>query len=104
MRGFAYYKGHRGKHELLKVECTGTVLSGNATATTFGNTLRVLSYLNFIAYKTGVSISPFVAGDDLLIILERQDADKFKAGMSLVYCNEATKGVYGLGLVMKELN
>jgi hypothetical protein len=45
MKGYAYYRGTKNKKIALKTVIEGTVLSGNATATTLGNTLRVITYL-----------------------------------------------------------
>lgn len=59
----------------------GTVFSGHPTRTTFGNTLRVLSYAHFCRHlaripKTDIKIH--ASGDDLLIFLERKHLNKFK--------------------------
>jgi len=67
LNGFYYYKG-KCRRMGMRIKLNGTVASGNATATTLGNTYRVLSYLNFIS--NGRSYYPFVSGDDVLCIIE----------------------------------
>jgi len=51
----------------------GTVFSGHPTRTTWGNTLRVLSYIEYIISKFPNHHTAFVSGDDATMIIERKD-------------------------------
>lgn len=58
----------------------GTVFSGHPTRTTWGNTMRVLSYAHFIAYLADIPnncIKIHASGDDLLIFIEKQYQEIF---------------------------
>lgn len=51
----------------------GTVKSGDPTKTTLGNTIRVLTYIEYICFLAGITEDQyfkFVAGDDVLIMME----------------------------------
>jgi len=64
-------------NETKKVEIAGTVkgtvFSGHPTRTTWGNTLRVLSYIYYIGRVCKYKFQPFVSGDDAVVIMERAD-------------------------------
>jgi hypothetical protein len=50
----------------------GTVYSGDPTRTTFGNSLRVICYMEFILWLARINkYKVFVAGDDVLLIINR---------------------------------
>jgi len=56
----------------------GTVYSGDPTRTTFGNSLRVICYMEFILYMSGIiKYKIFVAGDDVLLMINRKDLTHF---------------------------
>jgi hypothetical protein len=75
----------------------GTVYSGDPTRTTFGNSLRVISYMEFILHCAGITkYKVFVAGDDVLLILNRCDLETFKTYFWLVY-SKNEYGMHGLG-------
>jgi len=59
----------------LRGEVEGTVFSGHPTRTTWGNTLRVLSYIEYVCRDNKYSYQPFVSGDDATLMIERADLD-----------------------------
>jgi len=67
----AYVIGLDGKTKVVSVTIQGTVFSGHPTRTTFGNTLRVIFYIRYALYLSGITkYALFVCGDDVLLILE----------------------------------
>jgi len=56
----------------LSGEVRGTVYSGHPTRTTWGNTLRVLSYIEYIMKDCKLPYTAFVSGDDATMIIEKQ--------------------------------
>lgn len=92
---------------MFKGKLRGTVFSGHPTRTTWGNTLRVLSYAHFIKFLAKVpdqDICIFAAGDDMLIFMEEKHIESFYAQYKRVYIyeemlmTETRKGLsHGLG-------
>jgi hypothetical protein len=85
---------------------TGTTFSGHATRTTFGNTLRVISYAEYILEKAGVpkdAYRLFVAGDDVSLTICKKFVPQFLAVFWQVYAPRDYYGSHGLGQVAKEL-
>jgi len=57
----------------------GTVYSGHPTRTTFGNSLRVFLYTDFIMKRAGITkYRIWVCGDDMLMLMEKRDAEIFQ--------------------------
>jgi len=82
----------------------GTVFSGHTLSTTLGNTLRVLSYCYFVAYKAGIPFSevqPLVAGDDAVVGIAEEKVEVFKVALHQVYATSDTPRKHGLGQVLK---
>jgi len=46
-------------------------LSGHPTRTTWGNTLRVLSYIEYMMKDCKLPYTAFVSGDDATMIIEK---------------------------------
>ena len=83
----------------------GTTFSGNPLRTTLGNSMRVYTYLQYYARHAGVKITPFVAGDDCLVIVDKRDAQPFiQAVLDLSYRRvpDAPTPPKGLGQVYKK--
>jgi len=87
---------------MADLKLRGTVTSGDPLRTTLGNTMRLLSYLEYIAHLAGINASCLVAGDDGLIIVESRDAPHFAKYMDMVYVKDGECG--GLGQICKEYN
>lgn len=88
----------------IKGTLKGTVFSGHTLATTLGNTLRVLAYMYFIAYRAGIplaEIQPFVSGDDSVVGVPAHRVPAFERSMYEVYATRDFDGTYGLGQVLK---
>lgn len=49
-----FYKSGKMKRLAAKFKLNGTVTSGDATATTLGNTLRVLMFVKFAAHLANI--------------------------------------------------
>jgi len=84
-------KGEKRFQRLFKGKLRGTVFSGHPTRTTWGNTLRVLSYAHFIKYLAKIpdnEIYIFAAGDDMLIFMERKHQEVFYLNYRKVYIYE----------------
>lgn len=82
------------------------MFSGDPTRTTWGNTLRVVSYMEYTLSLAGIGYNDyrlFVAGDDVFLLLERCHLAAFEKAFWRVYSNEET-GVYGLGQCAKKLD
>jgi len=48
------------------------VKSGDPTKTTFGNTIRVICYLEFVLFNAKITkYKMYVSGDDIFLLLER---------------------------------
>jgi hypothetical protein len=43
-----FYPGYKGKKLMMTAKITGTTFTGHPTATTLGNTLRMMFYTKFI--------------------------------------------------------
>lgn len=99
------YKAKKGQKRfelLFKGKLKGTVFSGHPTRTTWGNTLRVLSYAHFIKDLAGIpdkDIYIFAAGDDMLIFMELKHVKSFYAAYKRVYIYEellAMEPIHGI--------
>jgi hypothetical protein len=90
---------------MLDFNIRGTVLSGVANRTTLGNTLRVLSYIDYIAHKAGVPENCYrrlVSGDDALILMHPQWIPKFTKWFWKCYTSTPGFIEHGLGLICRE--
>jgi len=88
----------------VKGKLKGTVFSGHALSTTLGNTLRVLSYVYYVAYRAQVPwdmIQPFVAGDDAVVAIAPEYVEEFENQLHAVYARQDADRVHGLGQVIK---
>jgi hypothetical protein len=85
---------------LFKGRVFGTVYSGHPSKTTAGNTTRILMLIWACCLKAGIEINkecfPFQAGDDTVLIMEKERVDALKAQLDEFYSDE------GYGLVMKD--
>lgn len=86
------YPGVSKKSKLstvLKAKVHGTVFSGLPGRTTFGNTTRILLLVRFAAERCGFVFNKdffhFQAGDDTLLVMERQHVDMFQTAIQSVY-------------------
>ncbi len=70
----------RSKHKIkyFTAEIRGTTFTGHPTRTTLGNTLRMMFYTKFLAYKANVEIASCHAGDDVVVVIGKENAEKFK--------------------------
>lgn len=64
-----------GKRKLLASgTLNGTVFSGHPTRTTFGNSVRVYLYTDYIMHLAKIkNYKIWVCGDDMLAIIEKED-------------------------------
>lgn len=47
----------RGRNKILKIRIKGTTFTGHPCRTTWGNTIRMISYILFFYHKLGVDLS-----------------------------------------------
>ncbi len=71
----------KNKVKYFGAKIRGTTFTGHPTRTTLGNTLRMMFYTRFIAFIAGVYIEACHAGDDVVVIIEREDVKKFLDAM-----------------------
>lgn len=69
-----YYPKTRKK--LLQGQIKGTTFTGHPVRTTFGNTMRMYYYTNFIMTQHDIKVVQFHAGDDVLVMGEASQIDK----------------------------
>ena len=69
-----FYEWTFGGQHHNSITISGTTFSGNPLRTTLGNSMRVYAYLQYYARAAAVHITPFVAGDDCLVIVNKSDA------------------------------
>jgi len=81
------------------MKMSGSVYSGHPTRTTLFNTLRTLFYNEYIAYKAGVDIVVFAAGDDVFGWVS--DMQLFRDQFKLIISSERS-GIHGLGQLAKD--
>ncbi len=85
------------RRKILSGVLHGTVYSGHPTRTTFGNSVRVYLYTDYIMYLAGITkFKIWVCGDDMLTIIERKDVAAFNTAFWRVYSLQK-EGVHGLG-------
>jgi len=83
-----YILRHKGRI-IEKGKVNGTVFSGHATRTTFGNTLRVLMYLEYAMHGCGYEHRVFASGDDALVTTDKSNvADVTRRLYERVYIRE----------------
>ena len=71
-----YYKGNKwGRRPMMKGKLRGTTFTGHPMRTTFGNTIRVMSYVRF-ALRSIEHKRIFVCGDDVMFVTMLDDANK----------------------------
>jgi hypothetical protein len=90
---------------MLDFNLRGTVLSGVANRTTLGNTLRVLSYIDYIAHKAKVPENCYrrlVSGDDALVLMHPQWIPRFTKWFWKCYSPTPGFTQHGLGLLCRE--
>jgi len=74
--GFLRHDGKRRK--VISGAYYGTVFSGHPTRTTFGNSLRVYLYTDYIMKISNITkYKIWVCGDDMLAIIEKKDKESF---------------------------
>lgn len=82
----------------MKAVVSGTVFSGHPTRTTFGNTLRVITYMKYIFSLGQIDkYGLFVCGDDVLGIIENEQKELFEGVFYRVYTTDKTANFHGLG-------
>lgn len=81
----------------------GTTFTGSPTLTTFGNSLRVLLYHQFIAERANVKINVAVSGDDSFFLIDPKDLKTFTDVFFQVYAAKEPKitTFHGLAQVAK---
>jgi len=101
---FSSYTKVDGKRvKIMQGVLRGTVFSGHPTRTTFGNSVRVYTYTDFIAYLAKLSkYKIWVMGDDMLMIMERDELPQFVREFWNVY-SDKPEGCWGLGQCSKGL-
>jgi len=93
------YKTKVGKkfNTIFSANINGTVTSGHPTRTTFGNTLRVILYYEFIFSELNIThYSMFVGGDDWFCIMTEKDEALLEKHI-YDYFSRTDNGVHGLG-------
>jgi len=74
------------KYKMCQGELHGTVYSGHPTRTTFGNSVRVYLYTDYIMKRAGITeYKIWVCGDDMLMIMESDDVAAFNKSFWDVY-------------------
>lgn len=75
-----------------------------------GNTLRVLSFLNYLKVVFGLKFSELVVGDDIFIVSDRLVMQQITTSLKTIYINadsqdfESDKYIkHGLGILMRDL-
>jgi hypothetical protein len=98
----------KNKKELvLSGVIQGTTFSGHPTRTTFGNSLRVMTYVRFAMSLGRISNDDFrlfVSGDDVLLLLKKQVAQPALKSLRRVYTEEQAYVQHGLGLLSGNLS
>jgi hypothetical protein len=94
-------------HKVVTGKITGTTFSGHPTRTTLGNSLRVYSYVNFIAKRARITIAPLIAGDDVICFVSKKDIPAFKKSFDRVYIDgnkfkNTDEVQHGLGQLSKD--
>ena len=101
------------KATMFRGQLKGTVMSGHPMRTTWGNTLRVMSYIDFALTEMVKEVSlisgeidepieydKYVAGDDTCIVTDKRFVRRIEAALNLVYVKNIDQAG-GLGIVMK---
>jgi len=77
------------------MELDGTTFSGHPTRTTFGNTVRVMLYIAYVAHRAGIKqiwkmkdFVFFVSGDDSIIKLKNNLVRAFSRSFRALYIME----------------
>lgn len=115
----------RGRRKVLKIGIRGTTFTGHPCRTTWGNTIRMISYICYFLYKMGVDLSGdelnqkcfensemrtqpanYNSGDDVVMMMEQEDLDKFMS-TAMTYTLDANPDpgdwtMKGLGQIFKE--
>lgn len=88
MKFVTYMKHNKKKHRLLSGYLNGTVFSGHPTRTTFGNSLRVYLYTDYVMHLSNITKRKiWVCGDDMLCIINKNDLPEFHDHFWDVYTN-----------------
>jgi len=75
-----------GHNKVFSLTLNGTVTSGHPTRTTFGNSLRVILYYQYIFEKAGIEhYRMYVGGDDFYAIILDKDYYSFQKTVSTVF-------------------
>jgi len=91
---------------IYTVIIVGTTFSGHPTRTTFGNSLRVILYLDFIAADAGYTglfsgtckeLVLYVSGDDVMVKGTLEALEVIKNFIPKYYAANIKKQSYGLG-------
>lgn len=106
-RGESHYKIKRQTDRVLAAvfKAHQSVFSGNSYLTTLGNTDRQLHTV-FALFQYGGMMEvawAFASGDDMLIAIEDEYYDKFRELLNECYAPDGTTGVYGSGMILKEI-
>jgi len=83
----------------------GTTFSGHSVRTTLGNTLRVISYSKFVCAIAGIPENAYkvcVAGDDVIMRLQRKYLQVFWQAFWTVYSPRELNLGHGLGQLAKD--
>lgn len=99
-----YVKYGKHRRKLFKATINGTVTSGHPTRTTFGNTLRVSLYYQYLFDREGVTnYSMFVGGDDFFAIVNDKDLPSIRRGVAKLF-SAKKYGIHGLGQCTRKIN
>jgi hypothetical protein len=106
-RAESHYKIKRQTDRVLAAvfKAHQSVFSGNSYLTTLGNTDRQLHTV-FALFQYGNMMDfawAFASGDDMLIAIEDEYYDAFRKLLNECYAPDGTTGVYGSGMILKEI-
>jgi len=93
-----------GYNKVFSLTMNGTVTSGHPTRTTFGNSLRVILYYQYIFKLANIQhYRMYVGGDDFYAIILDKDYYSFNKTVSRIFSSKPY-GVKGLGQCTKKVN
>lgn len=73
--------------------------------TTFGNTMLMISYWSYTAYRAGIeNFGLKVKGDDVLFVIALKDKERFMRAVSEVFTTGKHQHSHGLGQICKKID
>jgi hypothetical protein len=96
-----FYPGFKGSKLMMTATLTGTTFTGHPTSTTYGNTLRMFFYTQYIMSHMTFKTKPVQmhAGDDVALALEESDCNQLREEVRKLTLEDIPKErtEYGIG-------